>query len=101
MNFLPPAPSRDFSEKLLPAVVLNQKSPQTHTAGKLSFLGAFEMQSTEQFPEAFPSCEVAYGGRWKRAQAASTWAGTPVPTVGGRRWCPSGTYDDDDDGGPW
>lgn len=30
-------------------------------AGKVSFLGALEIQSTEQFPEALLSCAMAYG----------------------------------------
>ena len=65
-----------------PDVILNHEPLQAHMDGKVSFLGAFEIQSTEQFPEGFLFCEMAYGRCLKQAWMVSMSAWTPMPRVG-------------------
>lgn len=58
-------------------------------AGKSCFFAAFEMQCTEWFPEAFLSCEMAYGWCLKQTWMVPMPAQPPVPTVRGAV-CPVG-----------
>lgn len=76
------APSSLLVRNSSPDVILHQKPLLAHMPGKFSFLRAFEIQSTEQFPGALLSHEMAYGCCLPPAWMASTPVWTPRPQWG-------------------